>query len=106
MASLSPGQQSLLGRASTARLQDAFERLNPYLKNGRWLGKENRYRTQVDAVLDKDKGNSINDRQLAEYIAASGPLHCADGWSYVGRSLACHAQGDTDAARHLAYYGE
>jgi hypothetical protein len=45
-------------------------------------------------------------RQLAQYIAASAPLHCADGWSLLGRALGCHTQGDCDSARHFAYYAE
>jgi hypothetical protein len=48
----------------------------------------------------------VNDWQLAQYIAASGPLHCADGWSILGRAIDSHARGDVDCARHLAYYAE
>jgi hypothetical protein len=57
-------------------------------------------------MLRQDAPHRIVNSDLTQYIAASAPLHCADGWSYLGRALACHALGDYDAARHLAYYAE
>lgn len=55
---------------------------------------------------DPNSASAINEKALVQYIAASAPLHCGDGWSLVGRALACHARGDAAAALHLAYYAE
>jgi hypothetical protein len=43
---------------------------------------------------------------VAETLAARGPLHCADGWGYLGRAIAALIAGDGHAVRHLAYYAE
>jgi hypothetical protein len=45
-------------------------------------------------------------RHLAQYIAASSILHCADGWSYLGRAINCLLKGDPHRVVHLAYYAE
>jgi hypothetical protein len=72
-----------------------------------WLSPTNRYRRNaIDRLLADHQGNRLRSAQLAEYIAASAPLHCCDGWSFLGRALLCHLHGDPDGARHLAYYAE
>ena len=84
-------------------------RLTLHIRRNRWLGNNNTYRRNCIKVLEKPWGGQlrpINHRHLSEYIVASAPLHCADGWSFLGRALDCHAQGDADAARHLGYYAE
>ncbi|MDE0142742.1 MAG: hypothetical protein OXN19_14795 [Caldilineaceae bacterium] len=43
---------------------------------------------------------------LAEYIAASIPLHVADGWTYLARAFQSIRAGDRNTAFHLAYYAE
>jgi hypothetical protein len=74
---------------------------------GRWIGLNNKYQQDTLSVLKTDvQNNSINDNHLAQYIAASAPLHCADGWSFLGRALQCHVRGDATSAIHLAYYAE
>lgn len=78
------------------------------LNHDRWLGVRNRYRGDVVSRLDAEvrSGKPLNAKHLAEYIAASVPLHVADGWGYLGRAVHCHASGNPDIARHLAYYAE
>jgi len=43
---------------------------------------------------------------MTGYVAVSAPLHCADGWSFLGRAVAAILLGDATAARHLGYYAE
>jgi hypothetical protein len=84
-------------------------RLASHIRRGRWLGNNNIYRTNCIQVLEKPRRGQvrpINHRHLSEYIAASAPIHCTDGWSFLGRAIDCHAQGDPEAARHLSYYAE
>lgn len=45
-------------------------------------------------------------QRLIEAVAASGPNHCIDGWSYISRAIASILAGDVHAARHLAYYAQ
>lgn len=59
------------------------------------------------AQLREDFDNaSINSKHVSELLAASAPSHCIDGWSFLGRAMACHFKGDADSARHLGYYAE
>ncbi|HEY6250744.1 MAG TPA: hypothetical protein VI685_12355 [Candidatus Angelobacter sp.] len=43
---------------------------------------------------------------MRQYIAASSFVHCTDGWSFLGRSIDAHSNGDSGAALHFAYYAE
>lgn len=52
------------------------------------------------------KLNSFPAVQAIEAVAASGPNHCIDGWSYASRGLAALLAGDGHSARHLAYYAQ
>lgn len=84
-------------------------RLGLHVRRRKWLGDNNTYRSNCVNVLEAKQAGQyrpVNDRHLSEYIAASAPLHCADGWSLLGRALHCHADRDADATRHLAYYAE
>jgi hypothetical protein len=93
--------------ASAAGIVVATQRLAPNLASRRWIASNNRYRERVIKTLrDDTKLGRVNAKDLADYIAASAPLHCADGWSYLGRAVRSHARGDRDTASHLAYYAE
>ncbi len=82
-------------------------RLMRYAGQGRWLTIANRYREDTVRRLGEDHGSgSIRARNLCDYVAASAPLHCCDGWALLGRALGCHMRGDADVSRHLAYYAE
>jgi hypothetical protein len=72
-------------------------------KGQSWLPAANPY---VADTVRKIKAGALQPAALADYIAISAPLHCADGWSYVGRALESHLHNDTDTCRHLAYYAE
>lgn len=105
---LSINQKNILRKASRNAIEDAFESLKPHFCRNRWIGKNNRYRNSCIDALDADTkpGCSVKHTDLTQYVAASAPLHCADGWGFLGRALNCHSQGNRDAARHLAYYAE
>jgi hypothetical protein len=85
-----------------------FSNLKSFFDRARWLGRLNRYseRTIERISLDSSQGRIRSPRQLAQYIAASSVLHCADGWSYLGKAIFSLLQGDPHRGRHLAYYAE
>ncbi|TJV25042.1 MAG: hypothetical protein E5Y04_09365 [Mesorhizobium sp.] len=81
--------------------------LKPFIKKFRWIGKTNHYASNVVRELDVGPpATNVRKRNLAQYIAASTVLHANDGWSYLGRSIACLMVGDAHRALHLAYYAE
>ena len=107
MEPLNANQAAALANSSRLAIENSFPRLKRYLGRDRWLSRDNRYRLRPKSVLKLDaKANTINEEELVQYVAASGTLHCSDGWSLLGRALACHARGDTASALHLAYYAE
>jgi hypothetical protein len=106
---------SYIAQSSPNGIQIAFNRLSRNFSSNTWLNSSNRYRSSTIQNIDADFSpnninNSINNStinsSLSEYIAASAPLHCLDGWSFLGRALECHTRGDFDSSRHLAYYAE
>jgi hypothetical protein len=100
--------QAAVPKAGRTEIDKAFIRLATHWQVSSWLGLRNRYRTHCIAVIDKDlkAKRKPKARDMAEYIAASVPLHTYDGWAYLGRAIDAHIRGDTWAARHLAYYAE
>jgi len=105
---LNTRQKTTLRKSDRVAVRAVSGRLALHIRRGKWLGNNNVYRQDCIKVLDapRQRHRPINHRHLSEYIAASAPLHCMDGWSFLGRALGCHAQGDADAARHLGYYAE
>lgn len=102
-----PAAQAVIQSADAAEVEKAFSNLISNLRVGRWLGAGNRYAANVINQLKTDlTSGSVDDSDLGQYLAASVPLHCADGWAYLGRALDCHFRGDSDGARHLGYYAE
>jgi hypothetical protein len=96
-----------LSLANPSGVELAFGHLRRYFGADRWLGISNTYRTDTVKRINRDwPGGTLNQKHLAEYIAASVPLHVVDGWSYLGRALQAHLIGDVSAARHLGYYAE
>ena len=112
MVTLSQSQEQILSQASPTAIRSIFYNLINNFPNNSWLDLKNRYsdncipniRTDIQDLQNYPLGK--NNKDLAQYIAASAPLHCFDGWSYLGRAIECHNRGDTDNARHLAYYAE
>src|SRR5262245_10006015 len=105
--SLSTQQKKVLRRSSPGEVQDSLTSIRRYIRNGRWLGTNNRYRINSVPKLDADTASgTINCLHLRQYIAASSFVHCTDGWSFLGRAIDAHSNGDSGAALHLAYYAE
>ena len=105
--SFSARQRALVASASPEGIAAGARRVGTRSGGATWLAKGNRYRADAIGSLNADDlAGNINDVDLAEYIAASAPLHCSDGWAYLGRAISCHLHGDADTARHLAYYAE
>jgi hypothetical protein len=105
---LTAAQVSTLATASPAAIAAGATRVRRNFADSRWLATRNRYRVGIADTLAKDAAPTgvVSARNLAEYIAASAPLHCCDGWAFLGRAVGCHLHGDADTARHLAYYAE
>lgn len=81
--------------------------LRPFLERSIWIGTSNYYGNDVVGRLDSGAPvTAQRKRHLAQYIAASGALHANDGWSYLGRAVACMLAGDKHRALHMAYYAE
>lgn len=101
-------QQTELNQASRTAVRASLSKLRRYFSHNRWIGNNNTYWTAPARTLRQQKkdGQNPNQKHLAEYIAASSPLHCADGWEFLGRAIHCHALGDYQQAQHLAYYAE
>ncbi|WP_156936633.1 hypothetical protein [Chelativorans sp. J32] len=93
--------------ASPAAVIKTLAATGRYCRQGRWLGKGNRYASDTVQKLANDiASNTINRRHLAQYIAVSTVLHASDGWSYLGRAIQSLLQGDPHRALHLSYYAE
>jgi len=106
---LLPEQKEAIRRASKAAISAAFARIATNLLSKRWLPNSNDYTVDCTEVLRSQTSvlpPGVHSSDLAEYIAASAPLHCMDGWSLLGRALESHARGDIHTAIHLAYYAE
>lgn len=97
-----------LRKASRGAVEEALSYSKRHFKRARWVGAGNRYRenTTERIFADIQPGRTLNHFHLTQYVAASAPLHCADGWSLLGRAVDCHARRDYDSARHFAYYAE
>lgn len=88
--------------------QVRFEQLSSFFPHERWLSRTNRYRNNIIGTIREDNrlGISENTRNLSHYISASAPVHCLDGWGFLGKSMHAFAVGDKHAAKHFAYYAE
>jgi hypothetical protein len=104
---LNSSQQSAVASASPSDVEQFFRDLIPHFGSKQWLGTRNKYLIDCVGTLEIDSSaGSFATADLGQYIAASAPIHCADGWTYLGRALDAHCRGDFDTARHLAYYAE
>lgn len=50
--------------------------------------------------------HTVNDSDVVEYVAASGPTHVIDAWSLLSRAVEAALRGDNYGAIHFAYYAE
>ncbi len=104
---LSPIDIGFISSPSINRIERIFFDLNKNFINNSWIAPNNRYKTNcVTQIFNDVKYGHLNKRDLGEYIVASTPTHCLDGWSYLGRAIECHNRGDISNAKHLGYYAE
>lgn len=102
---LTPAEKASLRSADRNGVVLAITRLPRHWRNRRWVGLNNRFADDLKSALES-RASSTFKRLLGDYIAASGPIHCADAWSYLGRALNAEIKGDDDRSLHLAYYAE
>lgn len=99
-------QKLAIEQATAESVNRAMQQLHPALKRKAWL-RANRYEADVIGTLKNERRHSSHDsQQLTQYIAASVPLHCSDGWALMSQSACAFLCGDWANAIHLAYYAE
>ena len=105
---LSIADKQGLRLASRQDMELAFISSKRHLQDNRWIGKTNIYAKNCVKTLYRQTRlrRNPNYPDLSKYIAVSALLHCLDGWSYLGKAIACHSAGDSNSARHMAYYSE
>jgi hypothetical protein len=105
---LEPHERLVLDLADQAGIVAAGARLARTFRRNRLLPASNSYANAVLRELRRNArpGRADVDDELTEYVAASSVVHCADGWSYLGRGIAAHLSGHADIALHMAYYAE
>lgn len=94
---------------SRVKTQSQFNNLGRFFSSDRWLSQGNRYKNDVAKIIAKDLTVPVRPpvaKDLSDYIAASVPVHCIDGWSFFGKSLNAVIAGDKHTAKHLAYYAQ
>lgn len=106
---LSSADRARIRALSRGDVEITLSQLGPFLSGARWVAKTNRYSSNTTRRIGKDLhkiGALQRPKDLSHYIAASCPLHCADGWSYFGKALISLLRGDPHRVVHLAYYAE
>lgn len=104
---LSPAEKTKLAAASVAAIEGGFISLAGNFSSSSWLG-PNRYATDAQGVIHSEKsaGTRHDPAELAEYVAASLPVHCLDGWGFLSGAVGELLNGDWQVALHLGYYAE
>lgn len=92
--------------ASRSAIANTFQSLYSDITNKEWLHNNVYSLNTTSTIEDHFRTNNINQIDLCKYVAASIPTHCMDGWGFLGRAIHCLIRGDTNTARHLAYYAE
>lgn len=100
-----PGDAKLLASSSREAIERSAARLAPELAQGRWLASGNPYLQNFPVRRWKPAPRAPAD-DLAGYMAATVPVHCVDGWAYLGRAMQAQLRGDIGTATHLGYYAE
>lgn len=70
-------------------------------KTGQYLNASGKTLARFQDFMEK-----FSQQEIAQVLAATGPNHCMDGWTYLSRALAALLSGDAHVARHLAYYAQ
>jgi hypothetical protein len=105
---LSPRDHGAIQSLNRENVEKTLSGLKRFTRTSKWVGERNRYviDTKKKIAAENKTGSLKAPRQMSQYIAASCLLHCADGWSYLGKAISSLLRGDPHRARHLAYYAE
>ncbi len=98
-----------IARASERPVGDYFASCASPLRQLAWIDPLNRYRESCIEKYHADRlANpfAVADKDIRNYVAASGPAHIFDGWSFLGRAVSAALSADAYSAIHLAYYAE
>ncbi|MBG6056459.1 hypothetical protein IWX81_002897 [Salinibacterium sp. CAN_S4] len=85
---------------------DAFVRIMPNFTNSEWLPASHKVGKNPRSVREAPPHSPRRAKPIAEYVAASVPLHVADSWTYFGRAMSAVSSGAIEVAQHLLYYSE
>lgn len=99
---LTKTEKDKLRKASTTVVGAELSNMKHIFSRGKWINKTNKYRTNSLSSLK----NPLNSQQMLQYLAASVPLHCSDGWKFLGQAISSLKYGDPYICCHLAYYAE
>lgn len=80
---------------------------------GNWLPRDNRLATGQFLNANRKTYSTFStlirdfsSRNILDVLAATGPNHCIDGWTFLARALSALLAGDAHTARHLSYYAQ
>src|SRR5688500_3291364 len=95
--------------SSRAAVADYFVSFSTHFRRARWLRQNNQYRIDCVNLYTSQVTSTpplVNHRDVSDYVAASGPTHVVDGWSFLGRAIEALLRGDGYSAIHFGYYAE
>lgn len=98
--------EQALRSARPSEVTAAFGRIIPNFSQSEWLEKQHVLGGLVRAETGSAPHKASDALAIAEYVAASVPLHLADAWTYFGRAMGALATGTVEVAQHLLYYCE
>lgn len=74
---------------------------NRRVSTGQFLSRSDKPCNNYSSLMEEFK-----EREILDVLAATGPNHCLDGWTFLSRALSALLMGDTHTTRHLAYYAQ
>jgi hypothetical protein len=108
IGTLDPQTIAAINNASPSGVASFFAALHGNLSIDQWLPVNNRYRVECTDRISADiqTATGVRNNDMGQYIAASVPLHCFDGWTFLARALTAYINGNPHQAAHFAYYAE
>lgn len=100
-----PEDKRLLRESSRSAIERSAGLLVAEFSHDHWLPASNQYLKDYPTTV-WGPGQSGDGNEVALYMAATVPIHCVDGWTYLGRAIQAQLRGDSGAATHLGYYAE
>ncbi|WP_288443728.1 hypothetical protein [uncultured Chryseobacterium sp.] len=100
---------SNLNQASGSAITAALSNLRTsYNGRGSWLDSAtNKYVTNtIDTIQTDISASTLDNTQMADYMATSVLIHCFNGWTYLSNAVSSLLEGDHANSIHNAYYAE